>query len=450
MSPVNANGVRSTLGAPSLGWRNALLYVSPFLFVIETPLPGRLTAIELLNLVVLPLLLVTRQFRLTAQEKQFYILASLWLLGAVSTDLIREAQFEDYSRGWLRIVILIINFTVFRWLIGRSLPRAVTFLSLLFVALAIRVALGVGTYEFLEGELQPWRFGYGNLFFTAVLFFSSYLMSSPFLRAIGLTLPLAAAGLNLVLDARGLFGISALSALIFIATARRKRPISPAAVGAFSILGMIGAVGLVAIYSYTASSGLLGPDAQRKYELQSQGDGNVILGGRSELYGSLAAIEDSPIFGHGSWARDPTYAALRIQSMRQAGIRVSQDDIKSDYIPTHSHLFGSWVEAGILGAAFWLWALVIAIRGIYRAVRMPSPLSGFIAFVGFSLMWDILFSPISNAARVLTIGRLSLMMFAARINKEEGLLAKERKLSVNEMAARGAPSPSMYRKSRHC
>ena len=58
-----------------------------------------------------------------------------------------------------------------------------------------------------------------------------------------------------------------------------------------------------------------------KYEQESAGYYGVLLGGRPELLAELPAVYDSPILGHGSWAREPLYIIEQRQALLLLGYR---------------------------------------------------------------------------------------------------------------------------------
>ena len=121
---------------------------------------------------------------------------------------------------------------------------------------------------------------------------------------------------------------------------------------------------------------------------------------------------DSPIVGHGSWAQDIHYVILNLARQQQQGVHVNID-LSNPLIPTHSHLTGAWVEGGIFGGLFWIWALWITLKGLYAVLKRPTPLTGFISFVAISLLWDIFFSPFGLDLRFVTAAHLYLMMLVA-------------------------------------
>ena len=83
-------------------------------------------------------------------------------------------------------------------------------------------------------------------------------------------------------------------------------------------LVIIGLIILIAIsifikgYEHMAIRGLLGENARQIYEQQARGDLGLLIGGRSEILVSIRAIMDSPIIGHGSWAKDYRYSETLI------------------------------------------------------------------------------------------------------------------------------------------
>ena len=89
---------------------------------------GRIFVPELILIGLLPFLLMTRG-RLLADPlpRTFLMLAALWLASQVLTDLIRETDFRDYSRGQVKIVFTAANFCALYMLLYGSRRRLVLF-----------------------------------------------------------------------------------------------------------------------------------------------------------------------------------------------------------------------------------------------------------------------------------------------------------------------------------
>lgn len=207
---------------------------------------------------------------------------------------------------------------------------------------------------------------------------------------------------------------AALSVLIggaLIAIGRKKRG-SMMAVGKH--IFVIGAVFLIvilaykAVYKYTASSGLLGGDAQSKYENQTKtGEGilQLLMSGRKEFFVSIPAALKRPFLGYGPHAEDTE--GFLAEFLSKYG---SYDDylsyqarayhaIINGYraeIPTHSHIMGAWIHYGGFGLIFYLWLLWT----IYKQLRhymsaIPQWFGYFAVYIG-SYLWHIFFSPVGS------------------------------------------------------
>ena len=148
--------------------------------------------------------------------------------------------------------------------------------------------------------------------------------------------------------------------------------------------------------------------------MQSSGKYGLLVGGRSEILVSGRAIFDSPFLGHGSWAKDDKYSSLLMELRRQAGYVGGAYD-EEDLIPTHSHLLGAWVEAGLSGAIFWACILCLPMLVLFRPHREVDCMAPLSAFVAFLLIWDILFSPYGAGLRIMTPYYVIFMMTCLRV-----------------------------------
>ena len=77
-------------------------------------------------------------------------------------------------------------------------------------------------------------------------------------------------------------------------------------------------------------------------------------------------------------------------------------------------MFGAWVEAGVLGAAFWLWVLWLAGRALLNGRFGSTHLAPLVTFAGLMLLWDVLFSPFGAERRFITPFYIALLMSVLR------------------------------------
>jgi O-antigen ligase len=78
-------------------------------------------------------------------------------------------------------------------------------------------------------------------------------------------------------------------------------------------------------------------------------------------------------------------------------VKLSPTYYKKGYplIPSHSHVLGAWVEAGVLGIFFFFYIFGVAARAVYLPIRDENRLRFWIVSTSLLLLWAILFSPIS-------------------------------------------------------
>ena len=387
-----------------------LVFVIPCLLFAEVTIVGRLFAPELLMLALFPFFLLTRGRVLwTPLPRTIILLGLLWLIGLVMTDLIRDTPFNDYARGWAKIGFTLVNFSLLYMLLHDSARRLVIFAA----GLAFGGILDYYISPGLLAEGDPWKFGLGAPL-TLLLVVGAQRV---FARRGRLAMPVilcAATAIHLAMGFRSLAGICFITAVYLFFQWRRTQPrfeVSPGRLAILVVLGVTASMAFVEAYGFAARTGMLGTDAQRKYEVQAANRYGLILGGRTEILVAIVAIADSPIIGHGSWAKDAEYAALLFE-LKGYGARARMASRGKRLIPSHSYLFGAWMEAGILGAVFWFAVLWLVVRVAAHLHQMPGPLTPLIAFVCFILLWDVLFSPYGAIGRIFVPYYLVVLLFA--------------------------------------
>jgi len=384
----------------------------PALSFVQVSLIGRLQLAEVLLLVLLPWL--RRAPDRLGVPRWFTFLWGAWFLSQVLTDAVVGSAFADYSRGWAAIIFTLTNFSAIAALV--STPRRA---RLFGIGLAFG---GVATYfvhpdQFPPGDLWKWAFAIPiGLVLAAV--FSGRRGSQA--RWLSILVFAGFGALSLRLDYRSLGAVALLTAAYLVlnglvgSSSGVVRPSIPRVL-AGALFGLLTAWSVLTLYDTAASGGLLGPEVQTKYQQQS-GLLGVVIGGRSEGLVSTQAIIDSPLLGHGSWAKDFKYVYLL--SDRLSTLGYDEQDLAQIYqdglIPTHSYLLGAWVQAGVFGGIFWF---VIALAAVWLLVNfyaVRSSLAPLLVFSPLLLLWAIAFSPYANAARLTAPYAIALCMLGLR------------------------------------
>jgi hypothetical protein len=378
---------------------------------------GFLPLSELAILLLAPFILPTLTSQKTIKPvKTAVIFATIWLITQVATDLLLQTRFDLAARGAARVIVLLAMIPFFSWFLSTHLVAKIAWIT--FGAIPGQVlsayVLRSGTHEAREriyGHVElTWQTHWvlvGNclVFLSALLIYhrsriASYL-TGVFWGALQIymgsrsagAVPLAAVGLtaayNFFTNRRVLFARVSLTKLLGISVA--------------SVI----AIGIIyQTYQYTASEGLLGREAQAKYEVQARHKFGLLIGGRTPIIGGLIAISESPLFGYGSWPLDKQRFYLRACELADERPEMSFYKIGYPLIPTHSHVVGSWVEGGLLAALFWFYVLYVCIRTLITPLYHENRLRLWASVAAVLLVWDVLFSPIHgrmNFAMTITV-----------------------------------------------
>ncbi len=326
------------------------------------------------------------------------MLSALWLWAQMVADVLHRSEFQDYARGWAKISFTAVNFLALYVLVGDSVRRTKLY------ALGLAVG-GVLTFKLVPDPYAfqyPWKFGIGFPITVLVVLAASTrriraVPFGPFIMMVGI------AAVNFLNGFRSLGGICLLTSVLALSHeyVRRRPQTVRISLGRFVLLGvaaMVTAVSILGVYSRAATSGLLGKAEAAKYSQQAEGRFGVLLGGRSEVFYSTAAIAKSPIIGSGSWSRSPANNTA-VTRLREFGYRQAPN--AKEQVSAHSYLLGSWVEAGILGMMFWVWILFLAATAIMTTYRHRATWGLLVAFLSVKLVWDVLFSPYGAEARLI-------------------------------------------------
>jgi len=384
---------------------DVLVFVIPCAQFIQIKLIGVLSGSDILLLICASYLVVRGHIKISEPiGKWFIALCTAWLGAQCITDIVRHSPMIDYARGWSNIAMTLVNFSVLWTMLHGHVKR----IAIYGWGLVIGSLL---TYFIVPDDFMvdyPWKFGLALPVTLGVFLFVSrtrWQNGWPNLAIVAIGL------VNIYLGSRNR-GAVCLACALYVAVAHslgrngvRSVKLRPRTVGVIGALVVLGAIGIFAAYQYAAKSGILGAKASEEYARQSSGQYGLLIGGRTEMLASIPAIYDSPILGHGSWAKDPSYLIAERQALALMGYddaaEISIEDLEEGLIPSHSYLFGAWVSAGIVGALFWAWVLIRILRALMCLYPRSVVLLPLMTFAAFSMLWDIVFSPYGATARII-------------------------------------------------
>jgi len=339
-------------------------------------------------------------------------LMALWLFGQVATDIIRKTPTLDAMRGFAAITFFAIDLAgVAALLRGNDRHKVVFF-----------IGNGLGSISFVMTQPSHdfWKFGigYGTMMIAVIVSCYFYRRRRHMITgAIFVAIVMA----NLLFNYRSpiLFALVVMALTLPIVPEQILRFRVLPRSGSFARIAVLAATAVVAalvaqrLVSWATAKGLAGEEAQAKNLRQEESKHGILLGGRPEILVSSRAVIESPIIGHGSWAKDAKYAEMLYDIQVENGIEQSFEDVwgtELGLIPAHSHLMGSWVWAGILGAVFWVYILVLVVKGIVVVANQHPPLAPLYGWLLVGYVWAIPFSPFGSIVRLYEAGILVILL----------------------------------------
>ena len=365
---------------------------------------GSLPVAELLVIPLTPILIVLYSRSIfTRGTTVIFVMMGLWLFGQVLTDVYRGTEAVDWMRGDATIIFFALDLACLTALLKKNDRRKIVFLT----GLAIGSMLSV----FLQPpeERDIWKFGYSYGTMILVILISCYFFRHQKYSITGL-LFVGLVGANLVFNYRSpILFLLVLAVLVLPIVPERIGPMKVLPRGSFARVSVLATLALTAgwasisLVHWATSIGLAGEEAQAKNLEQLQSKEGILLGGRPEIFVSSRAVLDSPILGHGSWAKDMKYVEMLDDIQIENGIHSDLEYVESineDLIPSHSHIMGAWVNAGILGALFWGYIFWIVLKSIVVVSDLRPPLAPIYAWLLVWYLWAILFSPFGGTDRL--------------------------------------------------
>jgi O-antigen ligase len=371
--------------------------------VYSVGLVGALPGNEILLLPMLPVLLIYRGSRAFNREYLwFLILVAAWLLGTLAADAYIDNYAVNRMKGVARVVFFAFDFMALAILINHKTRRMIVF------SLSICVVMLFYAREFRGDFLTQWKFGYASAFTVLALLAASYYNArQKYKTCVFIFLVLAALNLYFAFRSQMVIVLIAGALTVPVFENRRalgRRQAQPTSNRFRAIILLVLAGGAIFIANqaikFAATQGILDENTSDKFQQQSSGKLGVLVGGRPETLVAIQAIRDSPIFGHGSFAADPKYLALKQDLQYEYGYSDTDTPEEEGGIPTHSHLTMAWVESGIFGGLLWLYILGLTIRAILQTAIHRQALSPLYCYFLVNFVWDILFSPFGSVNRL--------------------------------------------------
>jgi hypothetical protein len=398
---------------------NILCFLIPFLDPLRIKILGELCTGEIL-IPILGVFTFRKSIYILKENyflKLFAILILIYLTCQYSTDIYRDTTNDDRFKGLAKISITFISFITFIGAFWDN-PRGILFFFW-GIASSLIPAMFV-TDQSYQLDSESWKWLYSMPLTVGMFLLSGNLLQRKFLNHDSKYIVYGTIILfsltSFFLNYRSLAGLTLVSGFILFYLFNRGKYViknTKSAINLFIILIIISSI-ILLFYKWGASNGYLGEKALAKYEYQSDESGDFNLSsGRTELFFSLEKILESPLIGWGSWAKDREYVLGRYREL-QGDKPVWFPDGQEGLIPSHSHIFGGWMEAGIGGGLFWLIFFILLARNIpFISFQKFGILMPILIYITVLELWDIVFSPYGAGRRDYVGAILAIQCFTA-------------------------------------
>lgn len=373
-----------------------LLYGHGFQFA------GNLRYVELaLCLYIAPSFLKNIRFFDKREARLIYLLIAASIFHVI-TDIVNYSDLTVTIKRAGSYFLLAMVYSAITKLAHKDFSRIASITTGYCISYVVIVYIGSGYTDYYSQS--PWRLGLGQamtlLLCVIISSLPSYRPKIAFISFVTIS------AVHMYLGSRSLSIISFIvgCTCLFI---NINGSINPRIVSRNQILVFSASALFVALFAYFAvveitNLSIFPTELQVKMDRQINSQYGIFAAGRPEVVAAMYAITKSPILGFGSTGYDievmAFYADLVIASL-SSGVSSAEDFLKinreyeSNGIPSHSHLFGAWADAGIMVAIVWLYVLYLAIKVVISSVYFLDKRSCLFVYVGLTTIWDVLFSP---------------------------------------------------------
>lgn len=326
--------------------------------------------------------------KINSFPKKILLLAFLWLLNQILSDIINGTQFNDYLRGIIKIIFFIISIIVFYNLENLNKANLVNFILYYSVGYILNHLI----FHLNDFHIN-WKFGIANSLLIILLSFICINNSNKkffyyiIIFLIGIY--------SLYLDSRLNFLFSLIIILHFILLKIfNSLQINKKNFIFFLFFIYLTLFLVFQFYEFLFNNNYL-PNSLYERQLSQSGSFGLFIGGRSEIIASIKAIIDKPFLGHGSWANNCDYVNY-LSDFLFMNFYNKFIDLDNCLIPTHSFIFGAWVYSGIFGFIFFIYLTFIIIKQYFKILSQPNNYTILNIYLICVVLWDLLFSPMSG------------------------------------------------------
>lgn len=373
-----------------------LIFIIGVLSVVPIRIIGRVYIAELVIFLIYPYI-SWRGYKKYHKITKLMLYGSLWIMGAIITDFVRETPIIDAIKGITSTIFLISLIPFACWALKDNVFRYKYFYYGYVISTQLSYYFFLSQQDF--GTADIWRYysyvSIANLVAVVLYMKGKHILSYMILLGFSFWF--------LFNGSRNVFITSTVSVTImFLIDIFKKQGDSELIeryqkrVPVVIISLFITLLAVDSIYEPLAARGTLGELAYNKYWKQKT-DGDLgLASGRAQVFMCAELIAKKPIIGYGSFARDKTGFVDDFYS-RHNMIDKDEDPYDLNMLPRHSRIMGLWMWHGIGAGVFWIYVLIIFMSTLKNGYFLYNPKLICLAVVNIiSETWTTIFSPMGE------------------------------------------------------
>lgn len=376
-----------------------------------------------------------RAFKAVPDLKKINIAFLVLLISQIISDLVNDSTLDDSLRGCANIIMGSLVITFLSRYIWNSTSILITFLIGQILCLYF---FQPNVDERAAEDMAFFKFVIAPILNNVVLLITFYLIKSKRFSKLSVGIFVLSYGLFcIVLDYRSNGMTVILTAIVYLNVNLLKR-ITIKKLAVYTVFFILLFQILYSFYVYEVLSNNIGNEHTRDQLVRTKNPYNMInllISGRPETFVAIEAIADKPIFGHGSWAPDPTGKYnLMLYKLIDAEDKYIGYWEYSDHsiIPSHSVIFGTYLTAGIMGGAAMIYIMFLFIRrGLWLVTSSSNFMNSFLVIIIFFLFngaWIFLFSPLPHIRQTLPI----MIAFIITMYRKECILKENARRNLRK------------------
>jgi hypothetical protein len=351
-------------------------------------------------------------YRKIPDLKKVNIGYAIFFVFQMISDIINNSPANNMLRGGANIIMAIICTNYLTKILHKNVENVIYYLIGSAVSILIFGDISIDGIDLKK--MSFFKFKMAPILNVLILIISIKLLKKYPDKKLGVVFLFILYGaLCIALDARsnGLFFIFV--SIIFYYK-NRLRSISFKKTIPYLVVFMLLFQGLYSYYVFQTLSGNIGGEHSRvqlKRISNPYNPINLIVTGRAETYVGLLAALEKPIFGHGSWPKDPTgkyqLMVFNLHDDEQNYDSFFASNEEHSIIPSHSVLIGAWMSAGIFAFLAVIYVIFLFFKNGFNLLRnrlfINNSLYILVAYYIVNSSWIFLFSALGSLKLTLPI-----------------------------------------------